>query len=139
MTTLYFEPLPKDRIVQAFPLMRELHPRLSLDEWTHAAADLVGKSKTRGVVTAMRNGYMRGLFSYRLTPGDSGEMVLVIEDLVAMDVLAGSTLAQRFAEEIGALAGRLGAARVRIDSRCNESLAHAFESAGFEVRNGVHC
>jgi len=116
MTTLHFEILTEDWTIQAYPLIRELHPALSLDEWRKRASTLVRGDGEQGIVGALRNGYLRGLFTFHVATHACGERELVIDNLIMMDMLPGSSMAARVASEIRAMSRRLAVHRIRLDS-----------------------
>lgn len=81
-------PLTADRIDQAYPLVQACERSLSLDQWRTQAANALSQGPHRsGIVTALRRGYIHGLFRYRIDDdGDAGP-VLVVDMVRVLDII----------------------------------------------------
>ncbi len=104
-------PLGEERILQAFPLVREVSPEVDMEAWSDYAQAMLGEPapapEAQGIVAAWaQNEYLRGLFVYRLLPDIHCGRVLSTEffiggspfrkEIVADALLAG---AERLARE----------------------------------------
>lgn len=83
-------PLERRHIEQAYPLMREIHPDLSIEEWKAYASRLIAAEERAGVIAAWRRRYVRGLYCFRVMDSlpDHQHRIFVASDLVALDLVA---------------------------------------------------
>lgn len=123
------EPLAEDRIAQAYPLVRMVAPGMTLHEWRKRALVYVhatearpaGRKGTNGKAAGQapcgmrairnRDGYIHGLFSYRVE-ADSAPPRLLVEHFIAFDLLARAELVATMLEVIDALARAHGCATI---------------------------
>lgn len=98
-------PLDEERILQAYPLVREVSPEVAMKAWSDYAHAMLSKlapmPETQGIVAAWaQNEYLRGLFVYRVLPDIQCGRVLLAEffvggspfrkEIVADALLAGA-------------------------------------------------
>jgi hypothetical protein len=91
MNDFEVRPLDRNRVVQAFPLVRLTEPTLSLDDWCDfAEAYLVpGQPPERGVLVVQDGqGTLFGFLVYRVDMDLGHGRTLLVEHLVAQDLLA---------------------------------------------------
>lgn len=83
-------PLDRRHIAQAYPLMREVHPELPIEEWKAYAGRLIAAEGQAGVIAAWRRRYVRGLYCFRIMDPlpDHQRRIFVASDLVALDLIA---------------------------------------------------
>ena len=91
-------PLRGDRILQAYPLIRELASEISLEDWrAYVKAMLAAKAKggeARDVIgICSPNGYLRGLFTYRVAPDLRHGQTLEVEYFVVESVFSPREIA----------------------------------------------
>jgi hypothetical protein len=103
--------LSADRIMQAFPLVRESSRCVSSSEWKdYAATFLDGSGDERwpaGIMVAEQpNGCIVGLFSYFVRPCLRAGRVLAVADLAAVAPFGREVVADRLLGSIGQLARR---------------------------------
>lgn len=104
-------PLPDDRIMQAFPLVRESARFLSADAWQAYAGTFLGQADDEqwpsGIMVAEQpDRCIVGLFSYFIRPCLRAGRVLVVADLAALAPFGRDIVADRLLEAIAALARR---------------------------------
>ncbi len=97
--------LSPKRARQAFPLISGLYPEVSLKRWL----DYVQASTTNGIDTGIQcieseEGYIHGLFAYRLTRDLVHGKTLVCENVVAQDLVACKTVFACLLETMDSLA-----------------------------------
>lgn len=111
-------PLPASRILQAYPLVREAAPEVTLDQWRQYARALIRpRPRQGGGIVALRceNGYIRGLFSYRIEPDLVAGRTLVVDCLVASSLFSPSEVVDALLAEVERIARRHRCAVVRAD------------------------
>ncbi len=98
--------LARDRAPQAYPLVNSIHPDLTLDAWLNYVDALnEGVGMDAGILAAVETqGYMHGLFAYRIEPDLSDGRVLAIENFVAADVCGRDDAGRDLIEVINRLA-----------------------------------
>jgi hypothetical protein len=114
------------QVDQAFPLLRTRYPGLSLAQWRGFARSLMGSRRqqratppldpTSGIVTARTpQGYLTGLFSYRVAVDLCHDRILEVATLVAAGLFDPVATVDLVLVEIERLATVLGCAAVRIE------------------------
>ncbi|MFQ5973775.1 MAG: hypothetical protein ACE5Q3_15725 [Alphaproteobacteria bacterium] len=112
------KPLDVRQITQAYPLIRALDPACSLESWRSYAASLTRRSKgveASGVMTAQdADGYIYGLFTYRVVHGLRPARILLVDQFIAFEAVPGQATARALiaAMERLALEWRCGAIKV---------------------------
>lgn len=114
--------MAEDRIAQAYPLVRMVAPDMTLQDWRRRALAYVrttdarppGRKGTNGKATepapcgmrAIRNrdGYIHGLFSYRVEADSGAPRRLLVEHFIAFDLVARAELVAIMLAAIDALA-----------------------------------
>ncbi len=133
-------PLPASRILQAYPLIREAAPEVTLDQWRRYARALARRRpKPGGGIVALRceNGYIRGLFSYRIVPDLVRGRTLVVDCLVASTLFSPAEVVDTLLAEIERIARRHRCAEMRADFPLDASwIEERLALCGFD-RRGV--
>ena len=122
----HIEGLDAGQIDQAFPLMQTRYPGLTLSQWRCFARALMaprrpqrtapGPDPSCGIVTARTpQGYLTGLFSYRVTVDLCHDRILEVATLVAAGLFDPLATVDLMLEEIERLAKSLGCAAIRIE------------------------
>jgi hypothetical protein len=85
-------PLTGDRVEQAYPLARDAIGHPTLERWADYATTVLDDDKGAvgaGFMVAERNGYIRGMFSYRILPSLTHGRILMLQDFAVLE-MAGS-------------------------------------------------
>ena len=109
--------LAGDRVPQAYPLVNTLRPGLTLEMWSEYVAAMNGSGTDAGILAAVdTQGYLHGLFAYRIEPDLADGRVLAIENFIAADVCGRDDAGRDLIEVINRLADdkRCGAIRVSV-------------------------
>lgn len=131
---LQIEPLAAGQLDQAFPLLQTRYPGLTLGQWRCYARSLMAPSRTgrglpapavpRGIVAARtEQGYLTGLFSYRVSLDLCHDRILEVATFVAAGLFDPLHTIDGMVREIERLAGALGCAAVRIERPQPDALA----------------
>ncbi len=98
--------LAGDRAAQAYPLVNNMRPGLSLQLWLdYVDAMNAGAGSDAGILAAAdTQGYLHGLFAYRIVPDLADGRVLNIENFVAADVCGRDDAGRDLIEVIHRLA-----------------------------------
>ncbi len=111
------EPLSRDHLRAAYPLVRATMPGLGLDAWLRFARGATGvrREGRSGIIVARRAGhdFPIGLFCYRVDRDPVLERVLVAEHFAAMDLLHPGEVIAVLVRELDRLGERLGCRAVR--------------------------
>lgn len=131
-----------DRIVQAYPLIREVAPNLSLAEWVDFAQPLgAQKDQTggcRGIIIAERSRYIRGLFMYEVTPELAHGQTLSACNVIILDLVQRDAVAEALVDAMERLAQANGCDAVHVHlSPLSEWALPCFERRGHRVQ-GYH-
>ncbi len=109
--------LTADRLVQAYPLARDILGCLSIDDWTAFAEPLTkpedGTHPEQGVIIVERNDYIRGLFSYLVRQGLNGNRVLDVQNFAVLEMAGRDGIAEELIK---------GAERIALTHRCETLL-----------------
>ena len=128
--------LSKKKVMQAFPLMREIDPGLELGVWINYAGRLTkADGGLHGVFGAERDGYVRGVFCYEVSPDTSGAATLHIRNFVVLDMVQREAMADILYRAIGDIARGNGCRLVRVHlPRKSFWAAQRLEAAGYIVQ-----
>ena len=134
--------LTSDRVIQAYPLIREVAPNLSLAEWVDFARPLSGqKGETggcRGIIIAERSRYIRGLFIYEVNPDLSHGRALFARNIIVLDLVQRDAVAEALVDAMERLAQTHGCGAVHVHlSPLSEWALQCFERRGHRVQ-GYH-
>lgn len=93
-----------DKVDQAYPLVRELRRKETLQAWriyaqSYLALKLV-KEGHRGILVAEHRGYIRGLLSYDILPNWFDHKVMTVRDVIIPVLPAGQPAARCLLEEL---------------------------------------
>jgi len=109
-------PLRASLLLQAYPLVREAAPEVTLDQWRRYARALIRPPRGRqsGIV-ALRceNDYLRGLFSYRVVPDLVSGRTLVVDCLAVSTLFSPGEIADALLAEAERIARRHRCATLR--------------------------
>ncbi len=113
-------PLRGDRMLQAYPLVREVFAGVTVEAWRAYAEDLLhGKlaaGEARDIIgVCSANGYLRGLFTYHVVPDVHHGRTLMVEYFTVDGVFASRALGIVLIE---------GVETVAREHRCNAIHAH---------------
>lgn len=104
-------------VATVYPLLRAVIPGLQLKEWISYGRRIANpkRADAAGIVAVARTGRPLpcGLFIYRSAPDPVHRRVLWAEHLVAIDVLDPLPALRALAQELEALAARLGCTAIR--------------------------
>ena len=146
------KPLNVRQIAQAYPLIRALDSTCSLDSWRSYAASLTRRSRgveASGVMTAQDpDGYIYGLFTYRVVHGLRPARILLVDQFIAFEAVPGQATARALivAMEQLALEWQCGAIKVDgllpvgLDIGSPDAALDLFRSAGHrpDIATAVH-
>ena len=109
--------LDRESVDQAFPLACLSASGLSLEEWRRFATGSAGAlGASHGVLSIQnRSGVIQGLCSYRFETSLRHGKVCVAEDLVALDLMDDTCVADALLRALEDLARRGGAAALRLN------------------------
>ncbi len=137
-------PLSRDRIAQAFPVVRETAGDLTLQSWSEFARPLVAHDGDPewpvGIIVADLDGYIRGLFTYQVVPDLRHRRTLVISNLVVLHMVARKNLADALLDSVRDLARRhrCGAVHAHVHPKAAWAVGY-FEERGHNVERLVLC
>ncbi len=150
-------PLKRQRIDQAFPVVRTAFPKLGLERWRSFAEELVGPDegarrrkpagaanvaanvvelpvpKPRGIVAAqLGRHYIHGVFAYHVVPSLCHGRVLQVDLFVALDLFDPAACAEALMREMDRLAKVLQceAVHVSLPRKPSEDLVARFADLG---------
>ncbi len=110
------EPLRREQIALAYPLIRILKPAISLDQWRdYARATIHAREdgRTGAKVAVNSRGHIFGLFTWRREPDLEYGCRLAVENFVALEVVAAPIVGAALVEAIEREAVHQGCAAVR--------------------------
>jgi len=113
---LVVEALKTRQIPLAFPLVRLVHPQLTLARWRRQALTLIAGrgandgeacDQNSGIIAAWNaQGYILGLFTYRLVVGRDNRRRLQVDDFIAAGLVDRAMVVAALIEGLDALARR---------------------------------
>jgi hypothetical protein len=114
---LIIKPLDRESVDRAFPLACLSASGLSLEKWRGFAIGSAGAlGASHGVLSIQnRSGVIQGLCSYRFETSLRHGRVCVAEDLVALDLMDDTCVADALLRALEDLARRGGAAALRLN------------------------
>ncbi|MFQ5959303.1 MAG: GNAT family N-acetyltransferase [Alphaproteobacteria bacterium] len=113
-------PLCESRILQAYPLVREVAPDVSLEAWRAYAQTVLRPRRRdgRGIVAVYsENEYLRGLFVYRIVPDMQGGRALVLECFVVSSLFVPHAVASALLAGAEDVAREHGCGTIRAELR----------------------
>jgi hypothetical protein len=123
MRELRLVPLQNDRIHQAYPLIQAVRPGLSLEQWAAYAARVLrdAEADNGGIATLQdATGLMVGLFVYHVASEPDHGRTLMVEDFVALDIIAPHAVAEHLAQAMESIARQLRCRAVHTAVSCGE-------------------
>ena len=116
MSDRYLAKLLVDRQVdQAFPVVQAIQPGVSIDAWRAFAGRLIAEPDRCGVMTVQADGYIYGLFTYRVEPSLRYVDVLMVDNFAVLDLFAPAAAATALVKAMDELAVRLGCGAIHTD------------------------
>jgi len=138
------EPLAKDQIAAAFPLIREAMPSLDIKSWTRLARDLTDprRSRQRGILAARRHQrrHASGLLYYRKEHDLERGAILIADHYVAIDLLDARPVVAALITALERLAVELHCSAVRsVLHASSADIASELYSAGHYLEGATLC
>jgi len=134
---LSIAPLASERVLQAYPLIREATPDVTVEGWRRFALAAIGGPRTRlaasgAMVVRTENDYLRGVFTYHVGPDMHRGRILVVDSIVVSSLFMPEAVADAILEAIDALAKTHDCRTIQTDllSRTAWLQAH-FEEHGY--------
>ena len=128
------EPIRKEDILPAYPLIRSHAPALTLADWVRFARRAVRRraGARAGIeVVRGRRPYPVGMFCWRIERDLAGRRMLIARHSVALELFDACPVTRALVAGAERLAARLGCASVEsILGRRDETLASCLEAAG---------
>ncbi len=129
-------PLRASLLLQAYPLVREVAPEVTLDQWRRYARALIRSPRERqsGIV-ALRceNNYLRGLFAYRVVPDLLSGRTLVVDCLAVSTLFSPGEIADALLAEAERIAQRHRCATVHAAFKArSEEVEEVLARRGFD-------
>jgi GNAT superfamily N-acetyltransferase len=137
-------PLAPDRIEQVYPLAREIAEDLTPEDWCDYARTVIGtpaeSGRPRGIVVAELDGYVRGMFTYRVEPDLGPRRILELRNFAAVQVVRRKPLADALMDAADELARMhdCGVVHAHIPAKSAWALSY-FEDHGHEVETLCLC
>jgi hypothetical protein len=136
------EPIRRDDILPAFPLIRSDVPTLALADWVrHArrAADRGEGGRSGIMVVRGARPYPVGLFCWRIDHDIAGRRVLVAHHFVALELFDACPITRALVAGADRLAERLGCDSVEsVVRREDGTMAACLESAGHRPSGRIY-
>lgn len=137
-------PLSRDRVAQAYPVVREIAGDLTLESWADfvrsMAADEGRIDWPRGIIVADLEGYIRGMFTFHVVPDLRHGRTLVIGNFAVLQMVARKSLADSLLEAVHELARRHRCKAIHATVPPTSKWATAyFEDRGHAVEKLVLC
>lgn len=130
-------PLSSDRVMLAFPLVREASRGLAAAEWKDYADGFLGGTADErwpaGIVVAEQpNRCIVGLFSYHIRPCLRAGRVMVVGNLTAVAPFGREIVADQLLDRIAELAGRYNARETEVSmAQSSAWWANLFRKRGY--------
>lgn len=135
MGGLIIQPLARDGLRSAYPLIREAMPAISLSAWlTFAGRLTTRRAALRGIRAARRTGraFPCGLFCYRVDRHLANGRLLIAEHFVAVDLLDPTPVLAALVAELDGLGRQLACDAVRlVVHRGEPAVASGLDAAGY--------
>jgi hypothetical protein len=128
-------PLSADEIGPAFAMVQAIYPRTDLDTWSAFARLLIGSSASEErAIIGMRseNGYLCGLFAYRVEADFEYERALVVDAIAVLDLIDPGSAMRFMVSEIEGAGARLGCGATYLHVRgTHGALRHHLVGLGY--------
>jgi hypothetical protein len=137
--------LRPEQAAQAYPLLQSAFPALTLSRWTEFVRNLTrAKSRpadrAKGIMAIQSDrGYIHGLFSYSVAADLQHGRVLLVDNFVAVDLVASDSAVQALRQVMEEVATRLDCQAIRLHAAgAGNGLAAALSEQGRAFGNGGH-
>jgi len=113
-------PLSDDEVAPAFAIVLALYPGIDLDTWSAFARTLIHANATEArAIVGMRtgDGYLCGLFAYRVDTDFEYRSALVVDPIAVLDLIEPKPAMRAMIDAIESTAKRLGCGRTCIHVR----------------------
>ena len=121
--------LAANRIVQAYPLARDILGCDALEDWTAFAAPLTKPATDdhpeQSIIVIERNDYIRGMFSYLVRQGLNGNRVLDVQNFAVLEMTGGGKLTEELI---------MGAERIARNLRCESLFLTVPKKSNWTIR-----
>ena len=128
-------PLMAEEVGPAYAMVRALYPGIGLEAWRAFARPLVGVSRPEGpAIVGMRteDGYLCGLFAYRLEGDFHHERILVVDPIAVLDLIDAEPAIRSMMAAIESTAARLHCGATRVGVRgAHAALGKLLADAGY--------
>jgi|SRR5579864_6609590 len=128
-------PLSNGEIGPAFAIVRAIYRGIDLDMWSEFARTLIrapGPEERAIVGMRAEDGYLCGLFAYRVDADFEHHRTLVVDPIAVLDLIEPEPAMRSMINSIESTAERLGCRRVSIRVRAaHASLARYLPRLGF--------
>ena len=112
-------PLDEEGVLQAYPLVREVHGNLTVDAWCKYAGMLLSPAPDgdeRGIIgICAGQRYLRGLFTYRISPDVQHGRSLTVEYFLVESVISPRTVALALLAGVESLARKMDCDAIHTD------------------------
>lgn len=127
--------LPAGRIAEAYPLIRQQLPALTLDQWTAYARALTGESMPAegGIIACERKGRIRGLFAWQSVPDPSHRKIMRVHHFTVLEVVHRNAATQSLIAAMHRRAEAMGCGAVRVELPTGSFALTDFTACGHEV------
>lgn len=132
-STVAIEEIGPEEVADTWPVMRQLRPHLSEDDYTAMVARM---RETEGfrLAAVRENGVVRAVAGFRRLEMLYCGVILSIDDLVVDEAIRSSGFGKRLLDWLKAEARATGCGQVHLDSRLIRTDAHRFyHREGFET------
>lgn len=124
-------PLTLDAAAKAWPLVRSVDDAVSLSQWQQFVKRSHDSAEAAGVMAVEREGYIRGMFVWRLESDMANRRILQIDLFTISDALLRHSATEALLDGLQALAHKLDAHSIKTSLAVDSEVVGAFESRGF--------
>jgi len=117
----------------AYPLVRDVLGAGSLEAWLDFVEARQGVGDDCGVMAVKREGYIRGIFAWRLIRDLASDPVLAVDFFVVSDTLLHQSATCALLDGLEGLARQLGAKAIAADLEPGSDVMMHFHKRGFVV------
>lgn len=146
------KPLGEGQMLQAFPLVQNAVPHLTMDEWLDYARSMQDKSPAAdsktGVMSAQNSdGYIYGIYCHEVRNDIQRGRILKISNLVAANLYDAAGIMDRMIDSMLSIAREQDCAAVQVDlpdavspgPRAVDGTVGMLKGAGYELEGVAMC